>query len=507
MDFHKLSLKQFPQATKHVAPEKSYWLKLRAPHELPQVAAVTCIDANPVAPYDFAAATSTRVQLYSTTSNDIKKTFSRFHDVVYSAAFRGDGKLLVTGNANGQVAVLDVASRTVLRNLHGHKGAVRAAKFSNDHVHIFSASDDKTCRLWDLATGSPVAVMGGHTDYVRAVAAHPASSSMWATGSYDHTVKLWDMRNAGSASTKATMSMDHGAPVEAVLMLPGGNLAISAGGTDIKVWDLLSGGKLLHSFSSHQKTVTCLSLDGPKTRLLSGSLDGHVKVYDLASYEVVHGYKFKQGVLSLALSPSNSHLAVGTADGLLTVRKRVNADGAVAAPAPAPRIKRSFKYTLRGAQAKPSDADHVVTARRQARCAPYENALRAFDYRKALDTALDTRNPTVIASMLEELRLRTGWQKALTDRSEESLEPLLSFCIRYVADPKYSALLTRLCTYLLELYTPLLGSSQSTLLLEGLFFKLQNKLREEMSVQASILQLMGMVESVMTAQATANVEG
>ncbi|KDO27980.1 hypothetical protein SPRG_07257 [Saprolegnia parasitica CBS 223.65] len=501
MEFKKLPLKHFPTATKQSSPEKTYWTKLRAPTELPQVAAVTCIDASPVAPFDFAAATSTRVQLYSTSNNDVKKTFSRFHDVVYSAAFRGDGKLLVTGNANSQVAVLDVGSRTVLRNLNGHKGAVRAAKFSNDNVHIFSASDDKTCRLWDLATGSPVAVYGEHTDYVRVCAPHPTSSNVWASASYDHTVKLWDTR---SATAKSTLSMDHGSPVEACVMLPGGNLLISAGSNEIKVWDLLTGGKLLHSFSAHQKTITCLALDGQKTRLLSGSLDGHVKIYDLASYEVVHGFKYKQGVLSLAMTPSNSHLAVGTADGVLTVRKRIFTEAnaiKLDEEVPAPR-GGSYKYFLRGAQAKPTDADHVVTARRNVRCAPYEKALRAFDYRKALDDALDTRDPTVVASMLEELRLRSGWHKALTYRTEETLEPLMSFCIRYVADPKYAPLLLRVCTYLIELYSPLLGTNQSSVVLEGLFFKLQARIKEEMATQASILSVMGMVESVMTAQTT-----
>ncbi|RHY02168.1 hypothetical protein DYB37_011904 [Aphanomyces astaci] len=506
MDFQKLPLKQFPQATRTVSPEKTYWSKLRAPHELKQVAMISSIEANPAAPHEFAVSTSTRVQLYSTASNDIVRTFSRFNDVVYSASFRGDGKLLVTGNANTQVSVLDVGSRTVLRIMNGHKGAVRSAKFSRDHVHIFSASDDKTCRFWDLATGTPVAVMGDHTDYVRHAVQHPSpSSQVWATASYDHTVKLWDMRaTPGKTTFSSTLSMDHGAPVEKCLILPGGNLLLSAGDNTIKVWDLLSGGKLLHEFSSHQKTITSLTLDGTNTRLVSASLDGHVKIYDLASYEVLHGFKYGDGVLSAALTPTNSHLAVGTVSGMLTVRRRITTDDAPATDELPVVRGGSYKYFLRGTKAKPTDADHIITSRRHAKCAPYEQALRSFDYRKALDNSLDTRNPTVIASMLEELRLRQGWQSALAYRNEEALEPLLSFCIRYVTDPKYAALLLRVCTFLLELYSPMLGTNQSSAVLEGLFFKLKNRLKEEQVVQTSLLQVMGMVESIMTAQSTAH---
>ncbi len=64
-----------------------------------------------------------------------------------------------------------------------------------------------------------------------------------------------------------------------------GGLAVTAGGTSLCVWDMMAGGRLLRRLSQHQKTVTCVALSplaGPDTaaapRMLSGSLDGHVKV-------------------------------------------------------------------------------------------------------------------------------------------------------------------------------------------------------------------------------------
>ena len=64
-----------------------------------------------------------------------------------------------------------------------------------------------------------------------------------------------------------------------------GALAVTAGGTSLCIWDMLAGGRLLQRLSQHQKTVTCVALSalaGPEAlaapRMLSGSLDGHVKV-------------------------------------------------------------------------------------------------------------------------------------------------------------------------------------------------------------------------------------
>ena len=55
-----------------------------------------------------------------------------------------------------------------------------------------------------------------------------------------------------------------------------------------RIWNLLAGGQLLARMANHQKTVTSLCTAksaGPAAtsapRLLSGSLDGHVKVYRL----------------------------------------------------------------------------------------------------------------------------------------------------------------------------------------------------------------------------------
>lgn len=55
-------------------------------------------------------------------------------------------------------------------------------------------------------------------------------------------------------------------------------MALTAGGNEIKVWDMLGGGKLLHTFSSHLKNITGITFDGTGSRLLSCGLDGHVKV-------------------------------------------------------------------------------------------------------------------------------------------------------------------------------------------------------------------------------------
>jgi U3 small nucleolar RNA-associated protein 15 len=507
-EFKRLVLKQFPPTTEVETAENAYWKKFQAPQELQQIGPVTHIDVSPAAPHHMAITTSTRIHLYSTATNEVVKTFSRFRDVVYSGTFRSDGKLIVAGGAAPQVQVLDIGTRAILRTFRGHAGAVHSTRFSSDNVHVLSCSDDKTARYWDLPTGKPLALLGEHNDYVRASAASPASPSMWATASYDHTVKLWDLRatdnSASSASMASAMTLDHGAPVEDCFFMPGGGLLMSAGGNVVKVWDLLSGGRMLHSFSSHQKTITSIGLDGTGTRLLTGSLDGHLKIYDLKTYEVTHGFKYKGGVLAFGMSPTNSHLLAGSADGMLTVRRRNVKKAELQDLQSRQAIIRggTYKYFIRGKNAKPTPSDFTVASTRHKRISPYDRALRKFDYKKALNEALDTRSPVIVASMLEELRLRVGLQRALAGRDEESLEPLLAFLIKYVTDPKYSSLLIHVCTLVCDIYAPKLSQS---MLIDQLFVKLHEKINEEMRLQKQIRGVVGMMDAVMAAQSSGTV--
>lgn len=65
-------------------------------------------------------------------------------------------------------------------------------------------------------------------------------------------------------------------------------------------------GRTLHRLSVHQKQVTALSLyrspQHERTRILSSSLDGTVRVIDPATYTVVHNFKFPDPVLAVAVS-------------------------------------------------------------------------------------------------------------------------------------------------------------------------------------------------------------
>lgn len=50
--------------------------------------------------------------------------------------------------------------------------------------------------------------------------------------------------------------IDHGAPVEKILVSTNDKFLFSAGGLVVKIWDLSCGGRFVHALENHHKTVS-----------------------------------------------------------------------------------------------------------------------------------------------------------------------------------------------------------------------------------------------------------
>lgn len=64
--------------------------------------------------------------------------------------------------------------------------------FSPDNKVLASGFGDCTIRLWDIATGSHLKTLTGHSDDVSVIAFLP-EEDYFASGSYDCTIRLWNV--------------------------------------------------------------------------------------------------------------------------------------------------------------------------------------------------------------------------------------------------------------------------------------------------------------------------
>ena len=491
------------------------WRGFRQPLVFRQKAPPSSISFSPVAPFDFAFTSSLQVDVFSTQTNAVYRTLTRFKDVVRCASYRHDGKLLAAGDEGGCTQLFDLGSRTVMRTFTGHSRAVHVAKFMGDGGRLLTASDDGRALCWDVASEAQVCALEGHTDHIRSGALDPASPHVFATGSYDHTVKLWDVN-----APRCVMTLRHVAPVEDVFILPGGGMVATASGNTLTVWDLLSGGRVLYAVSAHSKTITSLCADASAAHLLTASLDRSVKVYEMRTCKLVGAIKYDAPLTCCALSPLGTHLVVGTTDMSLCVRRRRAAIAdAKAAAAAAPQAERdpldltsygapgyvadgrgapaagprhgTYRYFLRGRRHAAQPGDVVISSSLPAKLAGWDAALRRFRYHEAFDAALADGSPEVVVSVVEELVQRHGLRIALQGRDQQTLQPVVAFLARQICHPPFAPTLIGVANLLLDMYAPVLGQSAA---IDELFVKLRNTLEAEMKLQAELAQLLGSMD-------------
>ena len=500
MDYQKTVVKKYAKvhSSKNTA-EAKYWKRFKSPIVIKEFASVSSIFFSPVAPYDFAVTSSTRVQIYSSKTHQPKKTISRFKDIAYSGSFRQDGKLIVAGDATGLVQMFDGGSRAILRSFKAHNLPTQVTQFSTNKSNILSASDDKTVRIWDIPSGESVNVFEEHDDYVRAGVVSQDNPNLFVSGSYDQTVKLWDMRQSGSV-----MTMNHGAPVESLLIYPNGGAVISSGGPVIKVWDILSGGRCMHTLGNHQKTVTSMCFDGSASRLVTGSLDQHVKIYDVQDYKVVHSVKYPAPILSVGLSPDDTHLAAGMSNGLLSIRQRQIKSSEKAIKKQNQDYIRAgtYKYFMRGQSNTAAKDDFVVEHTKRQRLKKYDQFMKVFQYSNALDEVLrvSIQTPVVVAAVLQELIHRDGLKQAITGRDDVSLEPLMRFLIRNIHHPRFTNLLVDVSEAVIDCYTRVFGQSP---LIDDLLSRLTVKVKQEIQLQKDLIETMATLDMLFTKSGSA----
>ena len=92
----------------------------------------------------------------------------------------------------GAIVTLDGTTGIQIAILSGHTGYVRSLAFSSGGALLVSGSDDETIKLWDVQTGGVVKTFQAHTEWVWSTSIS-ADCTMIASGS-DNEIFLWDIQ-------------------------------------------------------------------------------------------------------------------------------------------------------------------------------------------------------------------------------------------------------------------------------------------------------------------------
>jgi WD40 repeat protein/uncharacterized caspase-like protein len=269
------------------------------------------------------------IKLWAVATGQELRNLTRHSQGVGDLAFSPDSRTLASGSeyttispednilANGvydySIKLWDVATGSQLRTLVGHSQDVFSISFSPDSRSLASGGVDRTIKIWEVATGRVLRTLNGHTDAITSVTFSP-NGKILASGGFDRTVRLWDVATGRELHTLT----GHSKWTVSVAFSPDGEtLASCSADATIRMWDVATG-KYLRTLSGHVGAVNSVAFTPDGNNIVSGGLDGTIKLWDVATAKELHTVVVpSDSITSVSLSPDGRVLVAATLSGVI----------------------------------------------------------------------------------------------------------------------------------------------------------------------------------------------
>ncbi|MDQ3191445.1 MAG: WD40 repeat domain-containing protein [Bacteroidota bacterium] len=215
-------------------------------------------------------------------NTDQAKIAVKIDSAVYSIAFIKENNLLLIGNANGGIHIVDYIEKKEIKLLQLHTAQVFDIKYSEKNKCFYSASSDGTIAVTNIADFNSEGLKLCQQK-ARQLNLNP-DESLLAVACGDCTIRIISTSTFNEIKTFAA----HDLSANSVCFHPSGKLLIS-GGRDaiLNVWDLEQDYKLKLSIPAHNFAIYSIefSLDGKL--MATASRDKTVKLWDSATFDLI----------------------------------------------------------------------------------------------------------------------------------------------------------------------------------------------------------------------------
>ncbi|KAF3482770.1 sulfur metabolite repression control protein [Arthroderma uncinatum] len=168
--------------------------------------------------------------------------------------------------------------RCVTTIFRGHTNGVMCLQF-DDNI-LATGSYDCTIKIWDVDTGKEIRTLRGHESTIRCL---QFDDTKLISGSLDRTIKVWNWRSGECISTYTGHQ-------GGVLCLHFDSTTLASGSKDntIKIWNFQD--KSTQILRGHTDWVNSVKLDTASRTVFSASDDLTVRIWDLDTGKCIHTY-------------------------------------------------------------------------------------------------------------------------------------------------------------------------------------------------------------------------
>ncbi|GJE96732.1 WD40 repeat domain-containing protein [Phanerochaete sordida] len=212
-------------------------------------------------------------------------TLSNHKGPVHVARYaKGSAKYILTGGADRTVRLWNPSVGTEIKTYAAHGYEVLSITVAHDNSRFASSGGDRSVFLWDVSTGATIRRIAGHMGKINAVEFND-DASVVASGSYDSTVRLWDLK---SQNRQPIQVLEEAKDTIQALWVGNGTIMSASVDGHVRTYDLRMG-QLRSDFIGPPVTSVVPTQDG-QTYLVT-TLDSHVRLMDVATGKMLNDFK------------------------------------------------------------------------------------------------------------------------------------------------------------------------------------------------------------------------
>ena len=259
------------------------------------------------------------VRLWDPGGAPVRELFGH-RGAIRDAELTADGRRLVSGDDEGVVILWDARTGGQLAALREHDGAVNAVSFDPEGRHVVTAGDDAVAYVWapDLASVWP---LRGHAAAIGAARFSPDGRRV-ATASADHRAVVWDPDTG-----KQLFVLGHDAAVLSIAFAPdGGRLVTASADHTARLWALASDDPAAASDAvpiatlvGHADIVIDAVFDRDGRRIATASRDRAIRIWDALSGDPIVAFEGHADLVAAVAFTGDGRVVSGGADGLVKV--------------------------------------------------------------------------------------------------------------------------------------------------------------------------------------------
>jgi WD40 repeat protein len=250
-------------------------------------------------------------------------------DLFPGFGFSPDGMLLASFSGDQIVRLWDVVTRREVGHLavKGEEaprdrpvGPFSCLCLSPDGHLLATGSFDHRVRLWDVRARRLLATFTGHQDGISSLVFSPDGKTL-ASGSWFDSVRLWNLTTRGPGYPRSGLTPLKGSltSVASIAFSPDGKTLATAGreGFDgvVKLWDVATRRPSGEELWGHRGWVHCVRFSPDGKWLASGGDDQIIRIWNVATHRQVRALRgHRRAVNSLAFSPDGTTLASCSGD-------------------------------------------------------------------------------------------------------------------------------------------------------------------------------------------------